>query len=427
MGLFKKFSYERRLSAAAILGLLGVVLVAFVATYATLKVVRFALNIRNAFTEKDSGSICQKNLYRIDEAFRAYDAYWGCLPPVWSHPANSPETKLHSWRVLLLPFLGEKELYDKIRLDEPWDSEWNKQFHSRCPSVYRCPRVARSSKNEGKTSYVLFYGSNGLFRDDHSLSFADLTDGSSSILGERSELCYLIEQTKLVDWMNPNGDVLLSDDVFVDKSSPDNMENFVLKPKYRAPNHYGANEAVGFFSWTNALTTSGVRQFGEDFEPYRFRREYFETTRWTRRAERLGDLSSFYRIKTNLSDACHSFPDELYLVGFTSEGVQVMGKERIRYTVSRERFEPDERRFLEEQYRREREYYWDYLRLKASWDSRDGQANDVISEPLPEPNEIRIEDDKTRRITVPSTGEMRRYTFDMIEERRQKNPKKDAE
>jgi hypothetical protein len=41
--------------------------------------------------------------------------------------AGASGERLHSWRVVLLPYLGQQELYEKIRLDQPWDSPW--QFH----------------------------------------------------------------------------------------------------------------------------------------------------------------------------------------------------------------------------------------------------------------------------------------------------------
>ena len=34
-------------------------------------------------------------------------------------------TPLLSWRVRILPYLGELELYKRFRLDEPWDSKHN--------------------------------------------------------------------------------------------------------------------------------------------------------------------------------------------------------------------------------------------------------------------------------------------------------------
>ena len=43
---------------------------------------------------------------------------------------------LLSWRVALLPFLGEKGLYEQFHLDEPWDSPHNKLLLDQMPNVY---------------------------------------------------------------------------------------------------------------------------------------------------------------------------------------------------------------------------------------------------------------------------------------------------
>ena len=45
----------------------------------------------------------------------------------------------HSWRVELLPYLNQKELYAKYRLDEPWDSPANKRMLEDMPDVFRSP------------------------------------------------------------------------------------------------------------------------------------------------------------------------------------------------------------------------------------------------------------------------------------------------
>ncbi len=51
---------------------------------------------------------------------------------------------LLSWRVHLLPFLGDEaaSLYRRFRLDEPWDSEHNRSLIPEMPQVYALPRLA---------------------------------------------------------------------------------------------------------------------------------------------------------------------------------------------------------------------------------------------------------------------------------------------
>ena len=41
-----------------------------------------------------------------------------------------------SWRVAILPYLGQKSLYEKFKLDEPWDSPHNKPLLAEMPEVF---------------------------------------------------------------------------------------------------------------------------------------------------------------------------------------------------------------------------------------------------------------------------------------------------
>src|SRR5262245_40501582 len=65
-----------------------------------------------------------RRLGRVVRALRAYaEAHEGKLPPAATYgPDGLP---LHSWRVLILPFLGHADLHRRFRLDEPWDSPHN--------------------------------------------------------------------------------------------------------------------------------------------------------------------------------------------------------------------------------------------------------------------------------------------------------------
>lgn len=96
---------------------------------------------------------CAMQLYRLDHA--------GHFPPACS---RNPEGKpLHSWRVLLLPYLGEDALFAKIRLDEPWDSPWNARFHAQIPGIFVCPEKRKAELLDqtfrpGDTIYSVLIG-----------------------------------------------------------------------------------------------------------------------------------------------------------------------------------------------------------------------------------------------------------------------------
>jgi hypothetical protein len=71
---------------------------------------------------------------KLLKALQAYARTHGSLPP----PAIcSKEGKpLLSWRVALLPYLGHHDLYQRFRLDQPWDSPYNKLLLAQIPTIY---------------------------------------------------------------------------------------------------------------------------------------------------------------------------------------------------------------------------------------------------------------------------------------------------
>ena len=68
---------------------------------------------------------------------------------------------LLSWRVLLLPELGEQALYAQFHLDEPWDSENNKSLIAKMPDWYGS--LGGRPKTEGRTRYKMLVGINTVF------------------------------------------------------------------------------------------------------------------------------------------------------------------------------------------------------------------------------------------------------------------------
>lgn len=84
-----------------------------------------------------------KNLEKIASALNAYAADYGTYPP--SFTKDSTGKRLHSWRVLILPYLGEDELYNKFDLSLPWDDFRNSRVAYDMPIVYRHPSSANGN------------------------------------------------------------------------------------------------------------------------------------------------------------------------------------------------------------------------------------------------------------------------------------------
>ena len=53
---------------------------------------------------------------------------------------------LLSWRVQILPFVEEGELFKQFHLDEPWDSEHNKPLIAKMPAVYAKPGARSTAR-----------------------------------------------------------------------------------------------------------------------------------------------------------------------------------------------------------------------------------------------------------------------------------------
>ena len=66
-----------------------------------------------------------------------YNGTYGRLPPAVVYGEDGKP--LHSWRVLLLPFIEQQALYEEFRLDEPWDSPHNIALLPRMPLTYAPP------------------------------------------------------------------------------------------------------------------------------------------------------------------------------------------------------------------------------------------------------------------------------------------------
>src|SRR5262245_28742989 len=73
-------------------------------------------------------------LKQLGLAMAAYHDAFKHLP---AHAIYSKDGKpLLSWRVAMLPFVEQADLYKQFKLDESWDSDHNKQFIPKIPWIY---------------------------------------------------------------------------------------------------------------------------------------------------------------------------------------------------------------------------------------------------------------------------------------------------
>lgn len=98
--------------------------------------------------------VSRQNLLTLGLAFQTLSDRAGGFPP--TAICSEDGKPLLSWRVGLLPMLGEDELFQQFHLDEPWDSEHNSSLIKQMPAVYRRPSV--DPARVGQTPYLAVIG-----------------------------------------------------------------------------------------------------------------------------------------------------------------------------------------------------------------------------------------------------------------------------
>lgn len=139
------------------------------------------------------------NLKQIGLAFHNYESVYQSFPSNVNAADGKP---LLSWRVQILPFLAQEELYKQFKLDEPWDSDHNKKLIEKMPVVYALPNV--KTKEAGQTFYQSFVAKKKvagrpflLEGEKNGLRLAAVTDGLSNTF-----LC--AEAADPVVWTKPD-------------------------------------------------------------------------------------------------------------------------------------------------------------------------------------------------------------------------------
>jgi hypothetical protein len=96
----------------------------------------------------------------IAQALRSYLREHGTYPP--AALLNRKGQRTVSWRVLILPYLGEEALYDRFDLARPWDDWGNLRLAREMPAVYR---KSGADEDTVETGFAGVEGANSLFQN----------------------------------------------------------------------------------------------------------------------------------------------------------------------------------------------------------------------------------------------------------------------
>jgi Protein of unknown function (DUF1559) len=87
---------------------------------------------------------------------------------------------MHSWRVLILPFLGQQQLYDAYSFVEPWDGPNNRKLAGQVGTIYL--RSGLEPDQVGATSFVAVVGPETVWPGAGARKYSDIGDGRHETL-----------------------------------------------------------------------------------------------------------------------------------------------------------------------------------------------------------------------------------------------------
>jgi Protein of unknown function (DUF1559) len=140
-------------------------------------------------------AIVSNNLKQLGLSMHNYESTFGNLPA----PASLGKKggKELSWRVHVLPYIEQDNLYKLFKLDEPWDSEHNLKVMKDNPMPKTFAIPGTKNEDDKKTHYQVFVGNGAMFDAAQVTKLAGITDGTSNTL-----MVGLAE--KAVEWTKPD-------------------------------------------------------------------------------------------------------------------------------------------------------------------------------------------------------------------------------
>lgn len=232
-GWYDVVSGRRGVGALALVGTLGFT--------ALVLLPPFIADASNAARRND----CLSNLKQILLGLNNYESANGAFPP--AYVADAEGKPMHSWRVLILPYMEQKQLYNQYDFDEPWDGPNNRKLWDQIPYFYSCKGCERCRDLGGEpfgkmpgnaSNYVAVVGDETAWPDGKQVKWSDLADGSSQTL-------MVLEYSGMtVPWTAP---VDLTYEQAIDVLTGDDAQGHITSDESLATATFSRNFRIGGF------------------------------------------------------------------------------------------------------------------------------------------------------------------------------------
>lgn len=142
-------------------------------------------------------TLSSNNLKQCALAMHNYHDKYKKFPPVGN--ADDQGNLLLSWRVHLLPFTEQNELYKEFHLDEPWDSPHNRKLIEKMPEMFRCPASGLRAA-QGLSTYRVVSAEGTVFPGREGVPINEIKDGTSHTI-----MITEVDDAHAVVWTKPEG------------------------------------------------------------------------------------------------------------------------------------------------------------------------------------------------------------------------------
>ena len=192
-----------------------------------------------SFVQGAQVRVCRNHLHEIIVALHNYHDQYGQFPPaVVRDDRGEP---LHSWRVLILPNLGQLPLYDGYDFTKPWDHPVNADLIREMPAVYGCPSHAGDGRrSQGLASYFLVTGERTAAPPSRGRRIKEVSDGTWNTV-------MLIESNNVsIHWTQPQDFTL--DEALQELTTPRSIDE---------TDHYGSTDFFTYPGYRHVTLMNG--------------------------------------------------------------------------------------------------------------------------------------------------------------------------